>query len=153
MKPITFACNETLAVVPEDIAQHILNLTKWPDFHGYGPLPGIKAAEFEVKAPDIVGSRIRVTNLDGSSHIEEIVEWQPTQRIRLHMKEFSRPLSRLATWFVETWEFERIGNDTKVTRSFEMNAKSILTWPVLWMISFLLKRAIAQNLREMRATP
>lgn len=153
MKPITFACNETLALVPEDIAQHILDLTKWPDFHGYGPLPGIKSAEYEIKTTDIVGSRIRVTNLDGSSHVEEIVEWQPAQRIRLHMKEFSRPLSRLATWFVETWDFERVGNKTKVTRSFEMNAKSVLAWPVLWMISFLLKRAIARNLREMKNSP
>ena len=153
MKPITFACNESLALAPEDIAQHILDLTKWPDFHGYGPLPGIKAAEFEIKTPDIVGSRIRVTNLDGSSHVEEVVEWQPTRRIRLHMKEFSLPLSRLATWFVETWGFERVGNETKVTRSFEMNAKSILAWPVLWVISFLLKRAIARHLREMRTKP
>ena len=153
MKPITFACNETLTLAPEDVARHILDLTKWPDFHGYGPLPGIKAAEFEVKTPDIVGSRIRVTNLDGSSHIEEIIEWQPTQRIRLQMKEFSLPLSRLATWFVETWDFERVGNETKVTRSFEMNAKSLLAWPVLWVISFMLKRAIARNLRQMRTTP
>ena len=153
MKPVTFACNEILTLAPEDVARQILDLTKWPDFHGYGPLPGIKAAEFEVRTPDIVGSRIRVTNQDGSSHVEEIVEWQPTQRIRLHMKEFSLPLSRLATWFVETWDFERVGNETKVTRSFEMNAKSLLAWPVLWVISFMLKRAIARHLREMRSTP
>jgi Polyketide cyclase / dehydrase and lipid transport len=152
MKPVTFACHETLTLAPEDVARHILDLTKWPDFRGYGPLPGTKAAEFEVKTPDIVGSRIRVTNQDGSSHVEEIVEWQPTQRIRLNMKEFSLPLSRLATWFVETWDFERVGNDTKVTRSFEMNAKSLLAWPVLWMISFMLKKAIARHLREMRTT-
>jgi hypothetical protein len=116
-------------------------------------LPGIKAAEFEVKTPDIVGSRIRVTNRDGSSHVEEIVEWQPTQRIRLHMTDFSLPLSRLATCFVETWDFERVGGETKVTRSIELNAKSILAWPVLWVISFMLKRAIAGNLREMRTAP
>lgn len=153
MKPITFACKETLTLAPEELSRHILDLTKWPDFHGYGPLPGIKAAEFEVKTTDIVGSRIRVTNKDGSSHVEEIVEWQPTQRIRLHMKEFSLPLSRLATWFVETWDFERVGNETTVTRSFEINAKSILAWPLFWVISFMLKRAIARNLREMRTTP
>jgi hypothetical protein len=153
MKPITFACNETLSLAPEVVAQQFLDLTKWPDFHGYGPLPGIKAAEFEIKTPGIVGSRIRVTNQDGSSHVEEIVEWQPTKRIQLHMKEFSRPLSRLATSFVETWDFDRVGNETKVTRSFEMNAKSFLAWPVLWVISFMLKRAIARHLREMRTTP
>lgn len=153
MKPITFSCEATLPSAPEDIAHQILDLTKWPDFHGYGPLPGIKAAEFEVKTPDIVGSRIRVTNQDGSSHVEEIVEWQPSQRIRLEMKEFSPPLSRLATWFVETWDFECVGNETKVTRSFEMHAKSFLAWPVLWMISIMLKKAIARHLREMRTTP
>ena len=153
MKPVNFACNDTLTLTPEDVARQILDLTKWPDFHGYGPLPGIKAAEFEIRTPGIVGSRIRVTNQDGSSHVEEIVEWQPTQRIRLHMKEFARPLSRLATWFVETWDFERVGNETKVTRSFEMNAKSLLAWPVLWMISFMLKKAIARHLRAMRTKP
>jgi hypothetical protein len=67
--------------VQEDIARQILDLTKWLDFHGYGPIPGIKGAEFDVQTPGIVGSRIRVTNLDGSSHVEEIVERQPDHRI------------------------------------------------------------------------
>ncbi len=150
MKPITFSCEETLALAPEDIARQILDVTKWPDFHGYGPLPGIKVAEFDVLTPGIVGSRIRVTNTDGSKHVEEIVEWQPTHQLRLHMKEFSAPLSRLATRIEETWEFEPIGNETQVTRSFQLHAKSVLARPLLWMISFLLKRAIARNLREMR---
>jgi hypothetical protein len=130
MKPVTFACCETLTW-PLKAARQILDLTKWPDFHGYGPMPGIKAAEFEIRTPEIVGSRIRVTNQDGSSHVEEIVERQRTQRSRLHMKEISTPLSRLATWFVEMWDFERVANEIKVTRSFELNAKSLLAWRVL----------------------
>ena len=97
MKPITFTCEATLLLGPEEIARQILDLTKWPDFHGYWPIPGIKVAEFDVQTPCIIGTRIRVTNLDGSSHVEEIVEWQPDHRIRLEMKEFSAPLSRLAT--------------------------------------------------------
>ena len=48
MKPIAFACEATLPLSPESIAQQILDLAKWPDFHGYGPIPGIKAAEFDV---------------------------------------------------------------------------------------------------------
>ena len=150
MKPITFTCDETLSLAPEDIARQILDLTKWPDFHGYGPIPGIKAAEFDVQTPGIVGSRIRVTNRDGSSHIEEIVEWQPDHRLRLHMKDFSAPLSRLATEFEETWEFERTANGTHVTRSFRLHAKSALAHLLLWGISFFLQRAIARHLREMR---
>ena len=42
------------------------------------------------------------------------------------MKDFSPPLSRLATGFVETWEFERLDDGTRVVRSFEMHPKSAL---------------------------
>ncbi|MFO0867440.1 MAG: SRPBCC family protein [Pirellulales bacterium] len=150
MKPIKFACHETLPLAPEEIAEQILDVTKWPDFRGYGPIPGIKSAEFETRTPGVVGSRIRVTNLDGSTHVEEIAEWQPDRRLQLQMGSFSQPLSRLATAFVETWEFERVGNETTVARSFELNAKSMLTKPVLWLISFLLKRAIARHLTEIK---
>ena len=150
MKPITFSCEQTLALAPEDIARLILDVTKWPDFRGYVVLPSIKTAEFEVRTPGVVGSRIRVTNTEGSQHVEEIVEWQPDHRLRLHMKEFSAPLSRLATSFVESWAFERVGSATKVTRSFELHPKSGFTRPALWLISLLLNRAIARHLRQMR---
>lgn len=151
LKPITFACSETLALAPEEIAQQILDVTRWPDFHGYGPIPGIKTAEFEIRTPNIVGSRIRVTNRDGSQHTEKIVEWQPDQRLRIRFGQFSAPLSRLANEFFEAWEFHRDGNQTHVMRTFEMHAKSMATWPVLWLISFILKRAIARHLQEMKA--
>src|SRR5216684_271120 len=139
MKPITFTCEETLPLAPEDIARQILDLSKWPDFHGYWPIPGIKVAEFDVRVPGIVGSRIRVTNRDGSSHIEEIVEWQPDHRLRLEMKAFSAPLSRLTTGFEETWTFERSGNKTHITRSVQLHPKSLLARLPLWVISFFLK--------------
>jgi hypothetical protein len=66
MNPITFSCEKTLPLAPEEIARQILDLTKWPDFNGYGPMPGIRVAEFDVQTPGIVGSRIRVKNRDGS---------------------------------------------------------------------------------------
>ena len=150
MKPITFTCHETLPLAPEEIAQQILDVAKWPDFRGYGPIPGIKSAEFETRTPNVVGSRIRVTNLDGSSHVEEIVQWEPDRRLQLQMGDFSKPLSRLAASFVETWEFERVCNETKAIRSFELNAKSALAKLVLWFISFFLKRAIVRHLTEIK---
>lgn len=151
MKPITFNCTKTLQLAPKDIAGQILDLSKWPAFRGYGPIPGIKSAEFDTRTAGIVGSRIRVTNLDGTTHIEEIVDWQPDNRLQLLMKDFSQPLSRLATSFVETWDLQRINDKTMVQRSFEMNAKSIPAWPILWMISFVLKRAIDRHLLQIRS--
>jgi hypothetical protein len=150
MSPIRFSCTETLGLLPADIAGRILDLANWTDFKGFAVLPGIKAAEYEARTPGAVGSRIRVTNTDGSSHVEEIVEWQPDHRLRLRMKDFSPPLSGLATGFDESWEFRRIGNATQVTRSFELHAKSAFARPFLWLMSLLLKRAIARHLRQMR---
>jgi hypothetical protein len=150
MRPITFSCTETLALAPAEIAWRILDLANWTDFKGYAVLPGIKAAEFEVRTPGVVGSRIRVTNTDGSSHVEEMVEWQPENSLRLRMSGFSAPLSRLATEFVESWAFEREGTTTRVTRSFELHLKSTVARPALWLISLLLRRAIARHLRQMR---
>lgn len=151
MKPIRFACEETLRQFPDEIVRQILDVANWSDFQGYGVLPGIQVAEFEVKTPGIVGSKIRVTNSDGSGHVEEIVEWHPDRRLTLHMKEFSPPVSRLATRFDETWDFETLSSGTKVVRSFQLHARSALTWPLLWMISILLRKAIARHLRQMRS--
>jgi Polyketide cyclase / dehydrase and lipid transport len=145
-----FSCTQTLGLLPADLAARILDLANWTDFQGYAVLPGIRAAAYQVRTPGVVGSRIRVTNTDGSSHVEEIMEWQPDRSLRLQMKEFSPPLSRWATEFVESWEFQRIDHSTRVTRSFELHPKSDFARPVLWLISLLLKRAIARHLRDMR---
>lgn len=152
MKPITFACSETLPFAPEVIADFILNVKEWSRFQGYGVLPGIQTAEFETREPGVVGSRIRVRNTDGSQHVEDIVEWAPDRRLRLTLKEFSPPLSRLAVEFEEIWDFERIGTGARVTRTFLMRPRSpsTLTRPALWLISLLLRRAVARHLRKMR---
>jgi hypothetical protein len=150
MKPITFSCSEVLDVSADEVVHQILGLGNWSDFKGFGLLPGIKVAEFEVRTPEIVGSRIKVTNTDGSSHVEEIVEWQPDCRLTLHMTEFSFPLARFAAGFEEMWHFDRIGNGTRVIRSFKLYAKSAFTRPLLWVISVFLKKAIARHLAQMR---
>ena len=149
-KPITFSCEETLSITPHEIARQILDVSRWPEFKGYAFIPGVKEAEFEVRMPDVVGSRIRVTNTDGSNHVEEIVEWQPDERLTLLMKDFSPPLSHLAACFEETLAFVRDHETTKVIRSFKLHAKSPLARVILWIISWFLKRAIARHLRQMR---
>lgn len=150
MTPITFTCRETIALPGEEIASGILDVSRWPEFRGYGPLPGIRSAEFEVRTPEVVGSRIRAVNTDGTTHVEEITQWRPEQRVQLRLSEFSPPVSQLATDFVETWDFACHGEATEVSRSLELHPKSAWTKPVLWMVSQLLKRAIQRHLKEMK---
>lgn len=151
MKPISFSCHARLLITPDEIIQQILDVTKWPEFQGYWPIPGIESAECEIRTPEIVGSRFRVKNLDGSTHAEEIVERLPDLRLRIRMCEFSAPLAKLATEFMETWTFQRERNETHITRFFEMHPRSIATKPFLWFISFFLKQGIIRHLREMKA--
>lgn len=149
MKPISFFCVEKSSSSPAAIATQILDLEKWRDFKGYGPLPAIKSAEFEVRTSEVVGTRIRVMNGDGSKHVEEIVCWRPDERIELRFSDFSPPLSRMADSFLEIWEFEREGDMTLVKRSMLLYPKSIASKAALWMISFLLKGAIARHLKQL----
>lgn len=150
MKPIQFTCHAVISRPAENIAAQILDLDRWPEFAGYGPLPGIRRAEFEVRTPDVVGTRIRVTNRDGSTHIEEIVEWEPRRVVRLRMGEFSPPVSRLATSFDETWRFSERESETHVAREFALHPKTWAARPILWLIGRLLKKAVERHLAQIR---
>jgi len=66
------------------------------------------------------------------------------------MDQFTPPVSRLATHFVETWEFEPQGCSTKVVRLFELFARHGWSRPLLGLISLILKKAIARHMRQMR---
>ena len=59
----------------QTLREAFLDLSQWPGFTGWGPLPGIRQANFLRRTDAVRGSRIAVINTDGSSHVEEILEW------------------------------------------------------------------------------
>jgi hypothetical protein len=148
--PITFSCVEELPIRPADICAQIARVEAWPEFRGYGPIPGIASAEYERRTDSMIGSRIRVRNEDGSSHVETITAWNPDHGVAMEMGEFSAPLDRLALRFVETWDFTPVGGGTRVRRAFSLHPRSAMTRVPLWVISLLLRRAIARHLRQMK---
>jgi hypothetical protein len=149
LKPTTFQCSMLIPISANDICTAIVDVDRWSEFGGYGILPGIKSAVFESQTADVVGSRIRVRNTDGSQHVEEIYKWIPGQEVAMKFHEFTPPLSNLATHFTEEWHLKVVGNATHVTRSFEMYPRRLTTRPLLWLISLLFRRAIAQHLEQM----
>jgi hypothetical protein len=149
MKPITFACRRAIPQPAEAIADDIADMSRWPEFNGYAFLPGIERAEYETRTAEMVGSRIRVRNRDGSGHVEVITEWQPGRRITMRIGEFTPPLSRLASHFIEDWRFEAAAGGTGVTRSFDLYPARPLTRPFLWLISLFFRRAIDAHLADM----
>ena len=148
MKPIEIKIVGHVQKSSPEICTEILDTERWSEFEGYSILPGIKSAHFEVKTPEFVGSRIKVQNKDGSSHVEEIIEWDSANRIALRFQEFDSPLQNLATHFIETREFRKSPGKTEVSRIMTMYPKGFFGWLMLIPISKLMKKAFEKNLRQ-----
>jgi hypothetical protein len=149
MKPVEVKIVGHIQKSSQEICKEILDTERWSEFKGYSILPGIKSAQFEVKTPEVVGSRIKVQNNDGSSHIEEIIEWDVANRIQLKFQEFNSPLKNLTTHFIETWEFRKSPTSgIEASRTMSMYPKGIFGWLMLIPISKLMKKAFEENLRQ-----
>lgn len=83
MKPIEIKIVGHIQKTSQEICTELLDTGRWSEFKGYSILPGIKNARYEVKTPGVIGSKIIVENNDGSSHVEEIIEWDVANRIAL----------------------------------------------------------------------
>lgn len=148
MKPIEIKVTGFIRKSSQEICAEFLRTERWQEFQGYSILPGIKSASFETKTPGLVGSRIKVENTDGSSHIEEIVNWDTENRIAMRFQEFASPLQNLTSHFLEEWEFHRSADGTTVLRKMTMYPKGTFGWMMLLPISGLMKKAFQKNLTQ-----
>lgn len=146
MQPIEIRITGYVQKSSQEICAEFLDTERWSEFEGYSILPGIAKARFETRTPELVGSRVKVHNTDGSSHVEQIVEWDPTNRVALKFQEFTPPLKHLATHFIETWTFRKAAGGTEVSRTMTMYPKGMVGWLILLPISRIMKKAIEKNL-------
>jgi hypothetical protein len=149
MQPIIFECTQLIPKAAPDICAQIADTDRWREFKGYGFLPGIKNAEYEKRTDDMLGSRIRVHNADGSAHVEEIYKWVPGQDVAMKISEFTPPLNNLAAYFTEEWAFQANNTGALVTRKFQLFPVRSSARPILWFISLFFKKAIERHLAEM----
>lgn len=149
MRPMIFTCKAIIPKTASEICAEIANVARWPEFKGYGLLPGIASAAYEQRTPTMIASRIRVRNTDGSGHVEEICAWEPGRKVVMKLHDFTPPLDRLATHFIEEWHFEAKNGATHVTRKFQLFPQHPAARPFLWLISLAFRRAIARHLAEM----
>lgn len=147
VKPIEIKVTALTGKTPQELQADFLDAARWSEFTGYLLLPGIRRAEFEFKTPQVVGSRIRVQNTDGSRHVEEITVWE-ADRIEVRFQGFQPPLANLSTHFIETWEFCPSADRTRVTRAMQMFPKSGLARIALLPIAYMMKKAFTKQLRE-----
>lgn len=84
-------------------------------------------------------------NTDGSSHVEEILEWDPDRKVVLKFQEFDSLLKFLASHFIEIWEFHSTSHGTMIARSMLLYPRNFLGWVCLFPISRLMKKAFELN--------
>ena len=149
MKPIEIKISGHSPRPPRELCVELLELERWPEFKGYAFLPGVESARFEIKTPQILGSRIQVRNTDGSSHVEEIIEWDVDNKVAIRFQEFDPPLQHLASHFIETWNFEDSTHGTQITRTMSMYPKGWTGWILLLPISRLMKKAFERNREQL----
>jgi hypothetical protein len=149
MKPIEIRILGMTRKSSQELCVEILDTERWSGFQGYAILPGIEHAYFEKQTSDWIGSRINVQNKDGSSHIEEIIDWDMGNRVALRLQEFNSPIQHLATHFVETWEFSQSAHGTEVARTITLYPKNTLGWLMLLPISRLMTKALEKHLVQL----
>ena len=134
------------------ISEGIMETTKWTDFTGWGFLPGIKSCSKTKETENGVGTIFSVQNLDGSTHKEEILEWDTKNKIVILMYDFSKPLASFADHFIETWEMQSIEGITHIKRSFYLYPKNILGKILLQIIAPFFKQAVKKHFRTMESS-
>ena len=149
MKPIRVIARGRVKGSFRSVSASIEDLSQWPSFTGFGPLPGVRQAIYETKTEDRIGSVIRVTNTDGSRHRETIRAWDASGGVTLELDAFTPPLSWLATRFVERWTFEPEGEQCVIARTLDIHPRSALTRPLLRPIAALLRRALERHLQSL----
>jgi hypothetical protein len=107
----------------------------------------------------ILGSVILVQNSDGSSHQEEIIEWEQVSpnhfRFLIRLNRFTGLIRLLSPEFIESWEIKEDRNHrgASITRSFQLIGFGFVSRFVLrFVISPLFKRAIQSHLEQTMRT-
>lgn len=145
-KPFRFSVNAQVELSPAEVMDQILEVSRWSDFPGYGFIPGIDKAQFQVWCDEIVDSRILVENTDGSRHVEEVVDYVSEQRICFEMKEFDSVVAHLVDHIEETWTLEADSKKTSLTRTFALHSAHWVARPLVWVVSQMLKRAVLRHM-------
>ena len=149
MNTLVLSCHHTTSMPVAKIAEGILDLDMWKTFKGWGPLPGIEKAEFERRTDEIVGTKFRVKDTRGGAHAETITQWDLPHLIEIRLDEFEKPLSLLATVFIERWIFrERDDGAVEIERRMQMTPRSVFSVPALVLIRWMMRKALLRSMRQ-----
>ena len=150
-----FKCELKSTLSSAEIRSRFLDLSQWPSFTGWGPIPGIQSARYIQQTESILGSVILVKNKDGSTHQEEIIEWEQVSpnhfRFLIRLNRFTGLIRLLSPEFIESWDIKEDRNHrgASINRSFELIGFGLVSRFVLrLLIAPLFRKAIQSHLEQ-----
>jgi hypothetical protein len=146
---IEFQLSTNFLMSPKKFCDEIFDVSNWPDFEGYGPVPRIEIVRRKNFSESRIGTRFEVTSTDGSRHVEIVAEYVHGELLVLQFEEFSKPLADFATHIVETFRFSRQGNITNLERSFQLFPKNFAGKILLSVISIFLRQAVKKHMEKL----
>jgi hypothetical protein len=147
----SFQTRTDVATRPGLAFAHIIDLDAWPTFRGFGPVPGIVEAKLVNGTTVGPGSRIRVTNTDGSVHHEVMQVFEHGRHVTIQM-ELTPPASYVMAGIEERVDVEAQGDGTRITRTFIVRPRWFFTAPIGWLIAHgFLHRAVVRHNEAVRA--
>jgi hypothetical protein len=139
-----------IPVRPEILLDFIASDEGFLSFPGFGPIPPIKSIAFEKGHARQVGSVLRVTNGDGSTHRETITGYEPGRLFAVRVDELSSVFGKLVAFGDERYELQPEGEGTALFRIFAFEPRSPLALPlVIPIVQGLMRGAMRRHHRGM----
>lgn len=142
MKPVKVIIEGNEQVSSKQFCEQLLDLKRWTVFAGYGILSQIKTAEFRKRTKQVVGTQVFVTKTDGSTHVETIEKWEPTERVQFRIDAFSKPLIYVLRYVEDEFVFTPIEGGTHVKRTIQLYPVNFGGKLFLWYVARHLRKTL-----------
>ncbi len=121
------------------------------DLHSYGPISGIKSGEMLDGEPLGTGARRRMTLLDGTVLVEDILQFD---RPEVHRYRWTNGLKPPFSWLVQSGEgcftFSDVESGTQVDWGYTFELRSFAFYPLAIPIVRLFQQWQKQGLAQVR---
>ncbi len=130
-----------------DFTNAVENMTS---FVGFGPIPGIVSARWLEGGGPAPGARREVTKSDGTTHLEEMVTYEPPGRHCARITGLAAPFAWLVREIRDDFWLVADAGGTRVDRIFRAELTVPLAWPAVMLLRPLLREAVRRDLRGVK---
>jgi uncharacterized protein YndB with AHSA1/START domain len=134
-----------LNAAPERVWALLTSFDLMTLFTGFGPIPGIARVEWLTEGGYRLDARRRVTNTDGSTHLEDIASFEPGRLLVDRIHGFDSPMRFLARQAHDRFELQASGSGTRLVRRFTVELLSPLVAPVGLLLQPMLRVAVRRH--------